>query len=233
VIAAGTDRRVLNSQYAYWESVTRLLDRVGSWLDLGCGHQFVPSWVARNVTLPARCRAVGVDADINSLRQHGQLDGRILANIEHLPIAGGRFDLVTANMVVEHVKNPAELFGEVARVLKPGGSFLVHTPNARGYTTRLARTIPGGLRPAVAGLLQGRKEEDVYPTFYRANTTGELRALALSNGFRVADMTTVASSPQLYKVPVVGKLEASFLRRLASDRLQQLRPCIIARFLKA
>jgi ubiquinone/menaquinone biosynthesis C-methylase UbiE len=58
-------------------------------------------------------------------------------------------DLVTANMVVEHAEDPAALFAEVDRVLRPGGSFLVHT-NSSGYTTRLTKLIPEGLRPGLA-----------------------------------------------------------------------------------
>jgi hypothetical protein len=53
-------------------------------------------------------------------------------------------------MVVEH---PALLFEEIARVLRPGGRLLLHTPNATRNTTRLTRLLPGRLLAPVAGVL--------------------------------------------------------------------------------
>lgn len=136
-------------------------------------------------------------------------------------------------MVLEHVEHPETLFAEVERVLEPGGSFLMHTPNLSGYTTFLTRLVPERVRPRLANLLQGRNEADVYPTFYRANTVDALRTAAEQAGLVVADLRTVESSAQLYKVPVVRSLEELWLRMLRWDRLSSRRPCIIGRFRKA
>ena len=161
-----------NSQFLYADTLAALLARTRVWLDLGCGHQFVPEWVpARELAdRAARTMAVGVDGDYSSLSRHTGLSVKVAADVERLPLAARTFDLVTANMVVEHVADPHQLFAEVARVLMPGGRFLVHTPNAHGYTTTMARLVPSSLRPRVAGMLQGRRAEDVYPTHYRANS---------------------------------------------------------------
>jgi SAM-dependent methyltransferase len=227
-----TDLRVRNSQFAYYEALTALLPSTTAWLDLGCGHQVVPDWVAPRIARPSTCMALGIDADFSSLRSHRDLDFRIAANIERLPLKERAFDLVTANMVVEHVRRPERLFVEVQRVLRPGGIFLVHTPNAHGYTTRLARAVPPPLKPLVARLLQGRREEDVYPTHYRANTLGDLRRLAISTSFRVEDVRAVASSPQFFRVPVLSSMERGLLRAIAADGLERWRPCIIGRFVR-
>jgi SAM-dependent methyltransferase len=157
------------------------------------------------------------------------LSGKVCADIQRLPLASAVFDLVSANMVIEHVSAPERLFAEVARVLRPGGRFLVHTPNATGYTTRLTKLIPPPLRPRVARLLQGRQADDVYPTHYRANTRDALHSLARASGFEVAALETINSSPQLYRVPVLGRLEDQWLRLLRS-RAASLRPCILAVF---
>jgi SAM-dependent methyltransferase len=228
---ASSTVRPINSQFAYFDALKEVTGAACTWLDLGCGHQFVPTWVdATGRTLPPRgCRTVGIDMDRDAIRVHPSLRHRVIGTIERLPVREASADLVTANMVLEHVEDPGRLFEEVARVLKPGGTFLLHTPNRVGYTTRLTKLIPSGLRPAVARLLQGRKEEDVYRTWYRANTIPELNSLAGQAGFHVVDLRTVESSAQLYRVPVVGRLEEQWLKLIRRDALSAWRPCILAR----
>lgn len=46
-----------------------------------------------------------------------------------LPHANDSQDVVTAVSVIEHLRTPAKLLTEVERVLKPGGAFIVVTPN--------------------------------------------------------------------------------------------------------
>jgi len=46
-----------------------------------------------------------------------------------LPFGSGRFDAVTCTVSVEYLVRPFELFDEVARVLKPGGLFIVTLSN--------------------------------------------------------------------------------------------------------
>ena len=134
-----------NSQFLYAETLESILPRATSWLDLGCGHQVLPDWVPsdRISRLAAGLSIVGADGDLASLRQHTGIALKVAANIERLPLADRSFDLVTANMVLEHVATPGGVFAEVSRVLRPGGRFVLHTPKVQGYTTMLARTIPG------------------------------------------------------------------------------------------
>lgn len=46
-------------------------------------------------------------------------------DIEYLPVAAGRVDLILSNCVLNLVPNKARVFEEMYRVLKPGGSFCV------------------------------------------------------------------------------------------------------------
>jgi SAM-dependent methyltransferase len=225
---------VRNSQFLYAETLASILPRSTRWLDLGCGHQVVPNWVPsdRIASLAAGLSVVGADGDIAALRQHNGLSLKVAANIERLPLAHASFDLVTANMVLEHVAIPTGVFAEVSRVLRPGGRFVVHTPNVHGYTTMLARSIPRPLRPKVAEILQGRRPEDVYPTHYRANSLSILRELAEAVSLRELDLRTVTSSAQLFRVPVAGWLENQWLRLISQNSFSRLRPCIIGVFEK-
>ncbi len=52
------------------------------------------------------------------------VEGEITA----LPFGDGRFDLVAAFDVIEHVEDDRRVFGELARVLKPGGVLLCSVP---------------------------------------------------------------------------------------------------------
>src|SRR4030095_86368 len=101
------------------------------WLDLGCGHHVLPVWREEEERrLVAGCgMLVGMDYDLPSLKKHRSISLRVRGNINRLPFPDSFFDLVTANMVVEHLADPVEQFCEINRVLKPGGRFLFHTPN--------------------------------------------------------------------------------------------------------
>jgi SAM-dependent methyltransferase len=180
---------------------------------------------------PAR-RIVGIDPDAQALRDHPALSHRIRARGEGLPFQDGTFDLVTANMVLEHVEDPRQLFHEVARVLRSGGVFLAHTPNLHGYTTALTRLVPSGLRPSLAGALQARRAEDVYPTHYRANTDHELRRLGAGSGLRPRYIRHIDSSPQFANFLPLMIPEMLLIRALRAFRLEPFRACLLAAFEK-
>lgn len=53
-----------------------------------------------------------------------------------LPFADASFDFVISFQVIEHIKCDAEFVREIGRVLRPGGKFIVTTPNAPMSLTR-------------------------------------------------------------------------------------------------
>ncbi len=50
---------------------------------------------------------------------------------EPIPFEDDQFDLVVASHIIEHVKDPINLFGECARVCKPGGYLYFEAPSER------------------------------------------------------------------------------------------------------
>ncbi|MDZ4381588.1 MAG: class I SAM-dependent methyltransferase [Parvibaculum sp.] len=44
----------------------------------------------------------------------------------------GRFDLITAHFVLEHVREPVEVFSDIARLLSPSGRFFFSVPDVLG-----------------------------------------------------------------------------------------------------
>jgi SAM-dependent methyltransferase len=68
-------------------------------------------------------------------RQRG-LDVRSLP-LEACHFPPGAFNLALASHLIEHLNDPAGFVAEVHRILKPGGRFLITTPNIAGLQARL------------------------------------------------------------------------------------------------
>ncbi len=52
----------------------------------------------------------------------------VMGDVTKLPLATGQFDLILTVDVMEHVEDDVAAFGEYARILKPGGRLMMHTP---------------------------------------------------------------------------------------------------------
>jgi ubiquinone/menaquinone biosynthesis C-methylase UbiE len=199
------------------------------WLDLGCGHQVLPFWrEAEERELVGRCGTiVGMDYDLPSLQKHRSVSLRVRGHIDSLPFKDSHFDLVTANMVVEHLGDPALQFREINRILKPGGVFLFHTPNARGYPTLINQMVPEKLKHKLIFILDGRQEDDVFETHYCANTQSDISELAQSTGFQVANFRLTVSDAVCALIPPIAVPELIYLRLLMTKRFRSWRTNII------
>ncbi len=206
--------RLEYSQRQYETALTRTVAQGCRWLDLGCGHQLLPSWRrdGEEALVTRAALMVGVDPVIAALHQHRTIPLRAAGDASYLPFAKGAFDLVTANMVVEHLANPLEQFREVRRVLRPGGRFVFHTPNRRGHATILARLMPEWLKALGVALLEGRAEEDRFRTYYRANSQAQIRFLAERCGFRVVNVEFIATTALFALAAPLAALELLWIR---------------------
>jgi 2-polyprenyl-6-hydroxyphenyl methylase/3-demethylubiquinone-9 3-methyltransferase len=130
----------------------RWFDRHMHWadrdvLDLGCAGGFMAEALARR-----GARVTGIDPAseaIAAAQRHAgeaELDIRYDVGVgEDLPYADASFDVVVCVDVLEHVADLPTVIGEVARVLRPGGTFLYDTINrnalSRLVVVRLAEDI--------------------------------------------------------------------------------------------
>lgn len=218
------------SQYLYEDVLKSYVNEDVSWLDLGCGHQILPSWRAQQEkNLVATCGiVVGIDYDLPSLEKHPNLALRIKGDITRLPFRDDSFDIITANMVVEHLSDPETQFREISRVLKPQGVFIFHTPNAAGYFTVLTRMVPESLKGSLIQLLDGRKQEDVFPAYYRANKENVINRLAADCGLQVVKIRMIVTDAVFGLVPPMALFELVWIRLLLTKRFRSLRTNIIA-----
>ena len=224
-----------HSQSLYEKTLTSHVDSDTQLLDLGCGHQVLPSWrLEQEKRLVSRCRSVtGLDYDSGSLKAHKTISERVRGSVTDLPFSSRRFDLVAANMVVEHLDNPDVQFQEVYRVLKPGGLFIFHTPNALGYLTIGARMVPDRFKDRLVYLLDGRTEKDVFETHYKANTRKRIGELAQAAGFELMKIKMLVSEAGFMFVPPLAVPELVWIRLLMTESLKPLRTTIIAILKKA
>ena len=76
---------------------------------------------------------VGVDFSLSGLEEMERRDvagaGLVCGDAMRLPFRSGTFETVVASEIIEHVGNPEAMMSECARVLAPGGTLIVTTPN--------------------------------------------------------------------------------------------------------
>lgn len=205
------------------------------WLDLGCGHRILPEWRAEQEQAMVKTakQIVGLDPDLRSLEKHRSVKHRVQGDAGKLPFADAVFDLVTANMVVEHLESPEAQLAEVRRILKPGGRFLFHTPNVRAYTTRLARAVPESMKSSLALMLDGREADDVFPAHYRANTAERIADLAARAGLECEWIEPTTTLPAFAVLPPVATFELLWIRLLEMPRFSRWRQTLIVSLRRA
>jgi ubiquinone/menaquinone biosynthesis C-methylase UbiE len=197
----------------------RLLgSRVGPgyrWLDIGAGSQLHGGWIGPSPReLAARASLiVGADTEGGHLTTNPDIRAAVVADASRLPFPAATFDLVTANMVVEHLSNPARTFREVARVLRVGGAFAFVTPNVRHPAVWLvSRLVTPQGRRLLGRWADGRHLEHVFETHYLANRVSDVSDLAREAGFRICALEAFPSYPYFRRPAVFTALECLFIR---------------------
>ena len=96
-------------------------------LDLGCGT----GWFARKMACAWDATVTGVDLSPGMIQQARDASGPGItwqvADAESLPFAENSFDVVFSNLMVQWCADPATVFSECRRVLRPGGRVVLST----------------------------------------------------------------------------------------------------------
>jgi 2-polyprenyl-6-hydroxyphenyl methylase / 3-demethylubiquinone-9 3-methyltransferase len=153
-------------------------------LDVGCGAGLLAEPLAR---LGARVTAIDAAPElIAAAKLHAQdqglgVDYRVGA-VEEMD---GRFDLVTAMEVIEHVADPQAFIGSLSERLAPSGLLILSTPNA----TLWSRLLMVGLAEAVGAIPKGTHD------FEKFIAPERMKALLAEAGLNCLDVEGIAFSP--------------------------------------
>jgi SAM-dependent methyltransferase len=124
-------------RYYEWRGITRVIESLmpihaaTEWLDFGCGNGGLVRWVGSQ----GIARVSGFEE--GSIARKGAAYGAPVMDRDDLERMGGRFDIVTAIEVLEHVEDPLDVLKQIRRLMKPGGLFFFTTGNALPSRDRL------------------------------------------------------------------------------------------------
>jgi len=197
---SATAERFRNHFYKDAEHPYRVFDReVGSRLaadstlmDVGCGRTapILQTYLGR-----AR-RLIGIDEVEFTISEPGLELRR--GDLCRTGLPDCSVDVVMARSVMEHVTQPAAAYREMARILKPGGTFVFLTANLWDYASLAAHMIPNKLHPWLVSRTEGRAEEDVFPTAYKTNTRSTIHRFARQSGLQVARFDYLSQYPNYF-----------------------------------
>jgi SAM-dependent methyltransferase len=194
------------------QEIERRIDARTVILDAGCGRKAeVLNRFSRAVKT-----AVGIDV-VGFLPATGDPRIQLLnADLSRIALRQASVDVAMSRSVLEHVRDPLEVYAEVYRVLKPGGRFVFLTPNLWDYGAAASKVIPNALHPWIVRKLEGRLEEDTFPTYYRSNTSAAVRRLARKTGFAVESIRFLGQYPCYFMCnPVLFLIGTAYEKLLA------------------
>lgn len=114
---------------AEWEGIVAAVSacepKLKRWLDFGCGT----GGLVRHVD-ESRPGIEIAGYDTGNWARRAREDGLPILDDRALEAAEGRFDVVTAIEVIEHVVDPLDFLSTIRRLLRPGGLFFYTTGNA-------------------------------------------------------------------------------------------------------
>jgi SAM-dependent methyltransferase len=139
----------------------------------------------------------GVDVDPAVRSNDALTSAEVIAPGDALPYPEAHFDACVSDFVLEHVSDPVRHLSEVRRVLKPGGVYVLRTPNVWHYVSLGARLTPHWFHQLVANRIRGLRANahEPYRTFHRLNSRRRLTRTALRSGFDVHELRMIEKEP--------------------------------------
>lgn len=178
----------IDGTITFFNRVNALLEPAFTVLDVGCGvgmyaEDPLPLRRSLRILKGKVAKVTGIDVD-SAARQNPFLDEFLLIKDDCWPLGDNSVDLIVSDHVLEHIQNPDQFFAEARRTLKDGGYLCIRTPNRWSYVAFFATLVPNQYHSRVLSVVQeGRKEEHVFPTLYRCNSTRKIRNILKKYGF--------------------------------------------------
>ena len=182
-------------------------------LDVGCGDGSALAVAAQYISgqNPPH-RFAGLDWSADALRQARGCGLNVVRGSvsPRLPVADGAADVVIMSELIEHLVDPDGAVAEVRRVLRPGGSLLLSTPNLAAWYNRGLLAV--GIQPVFSEVsLRGvfGRPGSVVAGHLRLFTRRALTEFLAASGFRCVTVT----GARYHDVPrPLGPLDRAFCR---------------------
>jgi SAM-dependent methyltransferase len=207
-LSSGPDRA--RRQARMLAGLLREFDGPAVIVDVGCGDGSALAVAARQN--PAH-RFAGIDWSAGALRRARALGLTVVragVAAPGLPVADGAADVVIMSEVIEHLVDPDRAVAEVRRVLRPGGSLLLSTPNLAAWYNR--GLLAAGIQPVFSEVsLRGvfGRPGRVVAGHLRLFTRRALSEFLTASGFRCVTVT----GARYHDVPrPLGPLDRAFCR---------------------
>jgi ubiquinone/menaquinone biosynthesis C-methylase UbiE len=104
-------------------------------LDAACGLGYGTAYLAE---VARRVRGVDASTEAIAIAERRYPGPNVMfgvADVQALPDSDASYDVVVSFETIEHVDQPTTMLGEIARVLRDDGTFIVSTPKARVTTS--------------------------------------------------------------------------------------------------
>jgi len=157
----------------YQTNVSSVIERIAAseknrkikCLNIGCGKEVIPYFLKNS-----NCDFYGAD-NLPYLKYAKNLKKCNLER-DRIPFKNNSFDIAISVFVLEHLKNPANLFKEAKRVLKKGGLLIFLTPNSNHPVFWLGRRLPF-LRKLYCRLTNNKFQQE-FEAYWNCNTSKEI-----------------------------------------------------------
>ncbi len=205
----------------------RLIEGVAGWprlrtLEMGCADG----------RMLERCASLGAEVSGTTYREAGEdyvrrrehpesIADRITGGVDlnrGLPFEDASFDLVYSIEVIEHVESHHRFIAEAARVLKPGGWFVLTTPNLHRLNNRFRYMLTGVHQLKREPLPVTVGPEGVEEYHHRCVDLCVLHPMMWMHGLRIERMEVAKAKPLSSALSVVAPLFSPLTRRLLTRR---------------
>jgi SAM-dependent methyltransferase len=183
----------------------------GRVLEVGCGWGELAEWIARETGAVAV--AIDLSPRMVELAVERGIDASV-ADVQALPFADGEFDLVVAAWMLYHVPDLQRGLSEIARVLRPGGTFVAAT-NSRLHLHELRELVGSG--PSTLKFSREDGEEHLRPHFATVDRIDVDGVLELTDRESVEDYVSASISMSPFIANLPAKIGLPFVARRGSS----------------
>ena len=226
-------------RFGYWPPndyyaavLSKLVEEGCSWADVGCGRRILGRRDELAKMLATRAGYVlGIDPDDN-IADNELITEAYQGPVEACPTKR-TFDLVTLNMVAEHIADPQKAINRIASLTKPDGLVLLFTPNKWSPMSIFAKLTPLWVHHYFKRILWNTEERDTFPVQYKLNTRMDLARHFEGAGFKEVFFRYLDDCRTFNKFRVLNFVELVIWRALKLFAITHPENCLLAVYRKS